>query len=81
MHLKNRILFSNGKQVRGVLISTVRLTGRLYGTGEFETMVFPIKKNGEVNWGEVYCNRYDSELEATEGHAETCQGVLNGTIG
>lgn len=70
MHLKNRLLLSDGKRIRAVLISTVRLTGRLYGTGEYETMVFPIEK-GEINYGEIYCDRYDSQTEAIEGHKQT----------
>ena len=46
-----------------VTVSTVSL-GR-----EFETMVFPSADGVITDWGDVYCERHDSETAALAAHA------------
>jgi hypothetical protein len=46
----------------------------------YETMVFPCDSDGAVtDWGELACNRYDSEAEARAGHAAMCAEYQNNT--
>jgi hypothetical protein len=58
-----------------VLVSTVHL-GIDHGWGGkplwYETMVFLMDKNGEkvVDWGGLDSNRYETEEEALQGHAD-----------
>ena len=53
-----------------VLVSTVLLP-MLFGRVEYETMAFAADETGKVtDWTELGCNRYDTEQEALEGHAD-----------
>ena len=57
-----RDVINRGGQYYFVSTNDVPYTG-------FETMIFPCNEDGEVtNWGELYCDRYDTVLEATVGH-------------
>lgn len=38
----------------------------------YETMVFPCDENGDVtNWGDLYCERYNTAAEMEIGHNMT----------
>jgi hypothetical protein len=58
-----------------VLVSTIYL-GIDHGFGGrplwYETMVFLMDTNGEkvVDWGELDSNRYETESDAVQGHAD-----------
>lgn len=43
----------------------------------YETMIFSYNDNGEVNWSEEYCKRYDTKKEAIKGHYELLKGARN----
>jgi len=66
------------------LVSTVWLgLNHRFGHGEpliFETMVFLIDKNGDIDYGDIDSERYSTEEEALAGHELMCEnhaGVLD----
>jgi len=59
---------------RGLRVSTVRLPIPHPG-GLYETMVFPTGK-----WNDLYCERYETEDAAKEGHRRVVEMVLSGEI-
>ena len=74
---KNR--FDLKTTVGNYLVSTVDL-GINHSFDEiplyYETMIFPIT-DGEVNYFDVYCDRYTTEEEAKEGHQKAIDYVKN----
>lgn len=83
LNLKDRF-FIDGKKY---LLSTVelpvydefdRLTNLLFRIEPFETMLFEIEENGGVNWLDLYCERYDSAVEAEKRHSELVKKARNG---
>jgi hypothetical protein len=65
----------------GKWVSTVWLgINHSYGGGPpiiFETMVFPLNQEGDVNYGEIDSDRYATEEEALEGHRRMCSGYTD----
>lgn len=41
----------------------------------YETMVFPLD-----DWGDLYCDRYDTREEAEAGHKRVCAALADGTL-
>lgn len=58
------------------MLSTVDLVFEHIG-GRFETMFFPYDGD-EVNWGELYCQRYCTKEEAVAEHNELLKRLQNG---
>ena len=62
----------------GKWVSTVWLgLNHSHGGGPpliFETMVFDVDKDGEINWSEIDADRYSTEEEALKGHERLCSG-------
>lgn len=79
LNLKDRFVI-DGKEY---LLSTVdlpandKVTSLLFQIAPFETMLFKIDKNG-VNWFDLYCERYDSVVEAKKRHNELVKKARNG---
>lgn len=46
----------------------------------FETMVFKIDEQGNVNWDDIYSNHYFTQQEALEGHKKAVEMARNGNI-
>ena len=46
----------------------------------YETMIFKVE-NEEVNYSELYCDRYTTEEEARIGHQEAIEWVKENLIG
>lgn len=63
LDLKNDIVIDGKKY----LLSTVDLGVWCYG-GRYESMVFAYDENGEVNYIDLYCDRYSTKAEAEIGH-------------
>jgi len=84
--LRSTIIKSDGKKTKAFMVSTVKLPSiygtTYYGGYSFETMVFPLgrAKYGRYLLEDIACNRYMTKDEAKRGHAEMCEGVLNGTV-
>jgi hypothetical protein len=54
---------------KSYVVSTVELLPSPYSSS-YETMIFESTEEGRVeDYSERYCNRYDSEEEARQGHA------------
>lgn len=56
------------------LVSTVDLW--FFDVGSYETMIFK-KENGEIDFRDLYCERYKTEEEAKEGHKKAIEYVKN----
>lgn len=65
-----------------VWVSTVCLSpAECYDEERYETMIFRCTNEGKVtNWGELFCDRYETQETAAEGHARVVAGVRDGTI-
>lgn len=64
-------------------VSTVRLSIDHGFDGTplwYETMVFPIDKDGEVSFAEVYCDRYETLEEAFAGHDNVVKTLKAGEL-
>lgn len=59
--------FTDGGEV--YLLSTVRLLDFL-SDAQYETMVFKVNYKNEVDYNDLYCQRYYTKQEAEEGHKE-----------
>ena len=75
--------FDLKNEVNGYLISTVDLgLDHSFGDGPplyYETMIF--KKDGEeINYLDLYCQRYSTEEEAMMGHNLVVKLVKNGKL-
>lgn len=51
--------------------------GITYKDRWYETMIFSYNDDGEVNWNEEYCERYDTKKEAIKGHYELLKRAQN----
>jgi len=73
-----KVRFHLRTEVGEYLVSTVDLgIDHSFGIGKplyYETMIFK-KINGEVDWGDLYCERYSTEEEAKEGHQKAIDYV------
>lgn len=71
-HLKKgKTMFDLKHDTGRYLVSTVGLfSPNLLLEGGFETMVFEKKKDGTIDWSEVFVKRYETNEEAEAGHAE-----------
>jgi hypothetical protein len=65
------------------LVSTIDLgLDHSFGGGKplyYETMIFAIE-NGEVNFTDLYCNRYSTKEEAEKEHGVLLDKLANGEI-
>lgn len=43
----------------------------------YETMIFSHKDDGEIEWSEEYCKRYDTKKEAIKGHYKLLKRARN----
>nr|DAL24981.1 MAG TPA_asm: hypothetical protein [Caudoviricetes sp.] len=59
--------FTDGGEV--YLLSTVRLLDFL-SDAQYETMVFKVNYKNEVDYNDLYCQRYYTQQEAEEGHKD-----------
>lgn len=73
LDLKNDIVIDGKKY----LLSTVDLGICCYG-GSYETMLFAYDENGEVDYGDLYCERYYTKDRAIQRHNELVERLKNG---
>lgn len=58
-----------------VLVSTVHLPYP-HGSALYETMVFPVDENGDVDYLEIECDRYTTQEDAAAGHTKMVNKYL-----
>src|SRR5690554_1628452 len=46
----------------------------------YETMIFAMDENDNIDWIEMYCNRYTTREEAKEGHKKVMDAFKNNKI-
>jgi hypothetical protein len=64
-------------------VSTVRLTIDHGFDGVpkwYETMVFPAKDGKIIDYGDLFCERYTTEEEATAGHQAVVEMIKAGVL-
>lgn len=64
-------------------ISTVQLPVpqiSLCGTYPYETMIFRVRHNGELDYDEVYCSRYPTAERAISGHIHLLDMAKHGNL-
>ena len=76
LDLKSDVELKNKKYV----VSTIDLFGvnHNFGEGEpllFETMIFAYDEDNEVNFEDLYCDRYSTKEEAKIGHEEVIKNI------
>lgn len=59
------------------LLSTVRLAD-CYNRAPYETMVFKVSRKNDVNYKDLYCQRYYTQEEAEAGHKELLERAKRG---
>ena len=69
--IKDRVLRPDGREL---LVSTAALELNRFGMAWYETMVFDAK--GSRN----YCEHYDTQAEAEQGHHRACDAVRSGKV-
>lgn len=73
LDLKDNVVIDGNKY----LLSTVDLIFCHIG-GRFETMIFGYNGDGEINWADLYCNRYQTKEEAIDAHNKLLERLRNG---
>lgn len=72
--------FDLKNEVDGFIISTVDLgINHNFGAGEplyYETMIFR-KKGNDIDFADLYCERYPTEDEARKGHKRAIDYIKN----
>lgn len=71
--LKSRFTYGG----KTYLLSTVRLFD-CYNYTPYETMVFKVNYKNEVNYNDLYCQRYYTQEEAEAGHKELLERAKHG---
>lgn len=61
-------------------VSTVQLPAPEIDGGEYETAVFRAKDGKVVDWLDLYCRRYISDIGARRGHEETVAALEAGEL-
>ena len=65
-------------------VSTVDLgINHQFGGGPplwYETMIFEMDEDDNIDWSEMYCNRYTTREEAKDGHKEVMDAFKNDNL-
>jgi len=77
---QDKVTFKSDKY----FVSTVDLgINHQFGDGPplwYETMIFAMDKNDNIDWGEMYCSRYTTREEAKKGHEKVMDAFENNQI-
>ena len=77
---RDKVTFKSDKY----FVSTVDLgVNHQFGAGPplwYETMIFKMDEEDNIDWTEMYCNRYTTKEEAKEGHEKVMDAFKNNQV-